>query len=86
MNSKNFGKKGITSNRLSPDAFVQMAFQLAYSKHDPTNYPQSTYESANTKNFLVEEQRPSDQSHKSRLNSQKLLTQKPQQMTKNSTQ
>jgi len=45
-----YGKKYITSKKLSPDAFVQMAFQLAYYKLNGKT--ESTYESANTKKFL----------------------------------
>lgn len=43
------GKKEIVKNKVSPDAFVQMAFQLAYFKL----YKKfgSTYESAQTKRF-----------------------------------
>eukprot|EP01114_Cavostelium_apophysatum_P012374 TRINITY_DN2756_c0_g1_i3.p1 TRINITY_DN2756_c0_g1~~TRINITY_DN2756_c0_g1_i3.p1 ORF type:complete len:650 (-),score=175.26 TRINITY_DN2756_c0_g1_i3:34-1983(-) len=45
-----YGKNYITSKKLSPDAYVQMAFQLAYFKlHGKA---ESTYESANTKKFL----------------------------------
>jgi len=46
-----FGKKYLTANKLSPDAFIQEAFQLAYYKlYQKTD---STYESANTKRFLA---------------------------------
>lgn len=44
-----YGKKGIIANKLSPDSFVQMAFQLAY--YDIEGKPGSTYESAMTKRF-----------------------------------
>jgi len=46
----NYGKQFITSKKLSPDAYCQMAFQLAYYKlHGRT---ESTYESSSTKKFL----------------------------------
>jgi len=45
-----FGKNWIVSQKFSPDAFIQMAFQLAYYKL--YNRVDSTYESANTKRFL----------------------------------
>jgi carnitine O-acetyltransferase len=45
-----FGKKYITSRKLSPDGFVQMAYQLAY--HQLTGKTVSTYESCMTKQFL----------------------------------
>jgi carnitine O-acetyltransferase len=45
-----FGKKYITSKKLSPDGFVQMAYQLAY--HQLTGKTVSTYESCMTKQFL----------------------------------
>lgn len=45
-----FGKEQIKAMRCSPDAFVQMAYQLAYFQlHRRIS---STYESANTKGFL----------------------------------
>jgi len=46
---RHYGKEHIKSLRLSPDAFVQMAYQLAYFRlHRRIS---STYESANTKGF-----------------------------------
>jgi carnitine O-acetyltransferase len=45
-----FGKKFITSKKLSPDGFVQMAYQLAYYRL--TGKTASTYESCMTKQFL----------------------------------
>jgi carnitine O-acetyltransferase len=45
-----FGKRGIVRHGVSPDAFVQMAFQLAY--FTLTGDTVSTYESVDTKRFL----------------------------------
>jgi hypothetical protein len=45
-----FGKQYIVKQKLSPDAFVQMAYQLAY--YMLTRKPASTYESCQTKRFL----------------------------------
>jgi len=47
---KEFGADFIKSQKISPDAFVQMAYQLAY--HKMKGKAASTYESANTKRFL----------------------------------
>eukprot|EP01095_Lingulamoeba_sp_RSL-Kostka_P017500 TRINITY_DN9116_c0_g1_i1.p1 TRINITY_DN9116_c0_g1~~TRINITY_DN9116_c0_g1_i1.p1 ORF type:complete len:663 (+),score=203.52 TRINITY_DN9116_c0_g1_i1:175-1989(+) len=45
-----FGKDAIKKVNISPDAFVQMAYQLAYYRENGTLA--STYESGLTKNFL----------------------------------
>lgn len=47
---KDFGKKKIVSNKMSPDGMVQMSYQLAYYKL--YRKFDSTYESCNTKNFI----------------------------------
>jgi carnitine O-acetyltransferase len=44
-----YGKKFASSNGFSPDAFIQIAFQLAFFRH--RHHVGSTYESANTKQF-----------------------------------
>lgn len=44
-----YGKKFISENKMSPDAFVQMAFQLAYYRHFKKSV--STYESSNMKHY-----------------------------------
>jgi len=44
------GKRAIVGHRVSPDAFVQMAFQLAFFRL--TGETASTYESVDTKRFL----------------------------------
>lgn len=46
---KNFGKKAITKHKISPDAFAQMAFHLAYFRTFGTN--RSAYESCSMKRF-----------------------------------
>ena len=46
---EDFGKKYATSHKFSPDAFIQMAYQLAYYRL--RNKVGSTYESSNTKKF-----------------------------------
>jgi carnitine O-acetyltransferase len=47
---QDFGKQTIVGHGLSPDGFVQMAFQLAY--YTLTGETASTYESISTKRFL----------------------------------
>jgi len=49
LDFEEYGKNYATSHKLSPDAYIQMAFQLAFYKLK--KYPGSTYESANTKRF-----------------------------------
>jgi carnitine O-acetyltransferase len=50
LDFREFGKRAIARHRLSPDGFVQMAFQLAY--FTLTGETASTYESVSTKRFL----------------------------------
>jgi carnitine O-acetyltransferase len=50
LDFQRFGKKTIAGHGLSPDGFVQMAFQVAY--HSLTGEVASTYESVDTKRFL----------------------------------
>jgi carnitine O-acetyltransferase len=50
LDFSHFGKRTIVRHRLSPDGFVQMAFQAAY--HMLTGETASTYESISTKRFL----------------------------------
>lgn len=45
-----FGKERIKGLSVAPDAFVQMALQLAL--HEVWNYPRSTYEAVMTRQFL----------------------------------
>jgi len=49
LDFKHYGKKWITSNKLSPDGVVQMAIQLAYYKQNRA--PASTYEASMTKQY-----------------------------------
>lgn len=50
LDFNHYGKKYITSKKLSPDGFIQMAYQLAY--YQLTKKTVSTYESCMTKQFL----------------------------------
>jgi len=50
LDFSDFGKRTIVRHGLSPDGFVQMAFQLAY--YTLTGEVASTYESISTKRFL----------------------------------
>jgi len=50
LDVRDCGKDAIAAHRLSPDGFVQMAFQLAY--FSLTGATASTYESVDTKRFL----------------------------------
>jgi len=49
LDFEGFGKNFATKNKFSPDAFIQVAFQLAFYRLK--GYPGSTYESANTKRY-----------------------------------
>jgi carnitine O-acetyltransferase len=50
VRSERFGKEAIKRWGFSPDAFAQVAMQLAYYRH--TGAPCGTYESINTRGFL----------------------------------
>jgi carnitine O-acetyltransferase len=50
LDFREFGRRAIVGQGLSPDGFVQMAFQLANSRLQ--GGPASTYESVSTKRFL----------------------------------
>jgi carnitine O-acetyltransferase len=50
LDFQDFGKQTVVGHGLSPDGFVQMAFQLAY--YTLTGETASTYESISTKRFL----------------------------------
>jgi carnitine O-acetyltransferase len=50
LDFRGFGKHVLVAHRLSPDGFVQMAFQRTY--HALTGKTASTYESISTKRFL----------------------------------
>ena len=48
-----FGKQGIKHQlKVSPDAFVQTALQVAYARAFPTSYPVPTYETASTRHHF----------------------------------
>lgn len=49
LNWNEYGKKFISGHKMSPDAYVQMAFQLAYYRLFKKNV--STYESSNMKHY-----------------------------------
>ncbi|KAF8562741.1 hypothetical protein P879_06809 [Paragonimus westermani] len=48
---KGFGSSSIKKHKVSPDAFVQMALQLAYFRLHPTLPPPPTYESGSLRRF-----------------------------------
>lgn len=49
---KDFGREQIKSWKVSPDAAVQMAYQLAYSKVNPKSGAPATYESCSMKPYF----------------------------------
>ncbi|CAO3625399.1 unnamed protein product [Cunninghamella blakesleeana] len=48
---KDYGSNFMKNSKVSPDSWVQMAFQLAYYRH--YGHPCPTYESASTRKFLT---------------------------------
>lgn len=51
LHYKEYGSNFMKNSKVSPDSWIQMAFQLAYYRH--YGHPCPTYESASTRKFLT---------------------------------
>ena len=68
-----YGKRDVKSMGVSPDALLQMAFQVSYAKLHPHHPPPPTYEACAMKHFTMVVPKPSDRPQRKQLIWQKRL-------------